>query len=464
MIRHPPRLYKRPKDLGQTRTYWWHDGWIAPELRLYAPDQERTPSDDEDERPVLPSHSTRVVTTVTPRRELDAAEGAPTNGPADGGAGSPDARPQAPDGGAIPRGWTNPGKRVKWTPQLKALFREALAAAGANGGRESPTRILDFMNRRANTGLTRVNVASYLQKYRKAQERLEQRRAASDHYRMYATEHQRAIELAEAERLFANPRLVAPQPHYPPPLTKQQHAVLAPGPMGVPYMSPGGMPGIGAGFGGASGASGFGRGVGVAGAVDWYGGAVDWYVGDARAGDGRIRDGDGAASGDRAQARAGLRHPRGHVAGTEPRDGRGEAECGARRGEAGGEDVGDDSASHGGGGAGASRARRRGAGREGAGREDDHAGGEGGAAGSGRWELGGFGGHRVGAQPQRSAMTLAATHETCNNETIERHRINSSTATDRINGYCASLGRSQSLGTCTATPPDDLNTLTRSSP
>ena len=265
MIRHPPRLYKRPKDLGQTRTYWWHDGWIAPELRLYAPDQERTPSDDEDERPVLPSHSTRVVTTVTPRRELDAAEGAATNGPADGGAGSPDARPQAPDGGAIPRGWTNPGKRVKWTPQLKALFREALAAAGANGGRESPTRILDFMNRRANTGLTRVNVASYLQKYRKAQERLEQRRAASDHYRMYATEHQRAIELAEAERLFANPRLVAPQPHYPPPLTKQQHAVLAPGPMGVPYMSPGGMPGIGAGFGGASGASGFGRGVGVAG-------------------------------------------------------------------------------------------------------------------------------------------------------------------------------------------------------
>jgi hypothetical protein len=81
MIRHPPRLYKRPKDLGQTRTYWWHDGWIAPELRLYAPDQERTPSDDEDERPVLPSHSTRVVTTVTPRRELDAAEGAPRTGP-----------------------------------------------------------------------------------------------------------------------------------------------------------------------------------------------------------------------------------------------------------------------------------------------------------------------------------------------------------------------------------------------
>lgn len=263
MGRHPPRLYKRPKDLGQTRTYWWHDGWITPELRLYAPDQERTPSDDEDERPVLPSPSTRVVTTVTPRRELDAAEGAATNGPADGGAGSPDARPQAPDGGANPP--SNPGKRVKWTPQLKALFREALAAAGANGGRESPTRILDFMNRRANTGLTRVNVASYLQKYRKAQERLEQRRAASDHYRMYATEHQRAIELAEAERLFTNPRLVAPQPHYPPPLTKQQHAVLAPGPMGVPYMRPGGMPGIGAGFGGASGASGFGRGVGVAG-------------------------------------------------------------------------------------------------------------------------------------------------------------------------------------------------------
>lgn len=66
MIRHPPRLYKRPKDLGQTRTYWWHDGWIAPELRLYAPDQERTPSDDEDERPVLPSHSTRVVTNGDP--------------------------------------------------------------------------------------------------------------------------------------------------------------------------------------------------------------------------------------------------------------------------------------------------------------------------------------------------------------------------------------------------------------
>ena len=102
MGRHPPRLYKRPKDLGQTRTYWWHDGWIAPELRLYAPDQERTPSDDEDERAVLPSHSTRVVTTMTPRRELDAAEGAATNGPADGGAGSPDARAQAPDGGAKP--------------------------------------------------------------------------------------------------------------------------------------------------------------------------------------------------------------------------------------------------------------------------------------------------------------------------------------------------------------------------
>ena len=55
--RPPPPVYKRPKDLGRSRTYWWHDGWIAPELRLYAPEQERTASDDDDDDDERPSPS-----------------------------------------------------------------------------------------------------------------------------------------------------------------------------------------------------------------------------------------------------------------------------------------------------------------------------------------------------------------------------------------------------------------------
>ena len=71
--RPPPPVYKRPKDLGQSRTYWWHDGWIAPELRLYAPEQERTAGDDDDEPPSPSRPSPREE--HSPRGEC-AAEGA----------------------------------------------------------------------------------------------------------------------------------------------------------------------------------------------------------------------------------------------------------------------------------------------------------------------------------------------------------------------------------------------------
>ena len=79
--RPPPPVYKRPKDLGQSRTYWWHDGWIAPELRLYAPEQERTAGDDDDEPPSPSRPSPREE--HSPRGDI-AAEGAAAKASAEG--------------------------------------------------------------------------------------------------------------------------------------------------------------------------------------------------------------------------------------------------------------------------------------------------------------------------------------------------------------------------------------------
>lgn len=233
--RPPPPVYKRPKDLGQSRTYWWHDGWIAPELRLYAPEQERTAGDDDDEPPSPSRPSPREE--HSPRGER-AAEGAAANASAEGGAGGSD----APEPGAD-RPARSPKKRLTWTQDLKALFRESLAATAAHGLNQSPAKILEFMHQRdagsRTSGLTRTHVASFLQKYRKAQERLEAPRPRvvyDDRYVVYAGG--RAMGTADPMMGFAQqqhhrqqPRvnMVAPhQPHY-------QHPALA-NAMGVPYI------------------------------------------------------------------------------------------------------------------------------------------------------------------------------------------------------------------------------------
>ena len=183
--RPPPPVYKRPKDLGQSRTYWWPDGWIAPELRLYAPEQERTAGDDDDEPPSPSRPSPREE--HSPRGEC-AAEGAAAKASAEGGAGGSD----APERGAD-RPARSPKKRLTWTQDLKALFRESLAATAAHGLNQSPAKILEFMHQRdagsRTSGLTRTHVASFLQKYRKAQERLKAPRPRvvyDDRYVVYA--------------------------------------------------------------------------------------------------------------------------------------------------------------------------------------------------------------------------------------------------------------------------------------
>ena len=233
--RPPPPVYKRPKDLGQSRTYWWHDGWIAPELRLYAPEQERTAGDDDDEPPSPSRPSPREE--HSPRGEC-AAEGAAAKASAEGGAGGSD----APERGAD-RPVRSPKKRLTWTQDLKALFRESLAATAAHGLNQSPAKILEFMHQRdagsRTSGLTRTHVASFLQKYRKAHERLEAPRPRvvyDDRYVVYAGG--RAMGTADPMMGFAQqqqhrqqPRvnMVAPhQPHY-------QHPALA-NAMGVPYI------------------------------------------------------------------------------------------------------------------------------------------------------------------------------------------------------------------------------------
>ena len=147
--RPPPPVYKRPKDLGRSRTYWWHDGWIAPELRLYAPEQERTASDDDDddddERPSPSRPSPREERS--PRRERaaeGAAEGAAAKASAEGGAGGSDAPERGADRPA--RSNLEPKKRLTWTQDLKALFRESLAATAAHGVNQAPSKILDSCN------------------------------------------------------------------------------------------------------------------------------------------------------------------------------------------------------------------------------------------------------------------------------------------------------------------------------
>ena len=232
--RPPPPVYKRPKDLGRSRTYWWHDGWIAPELRLYAPEQERTAGDDERPSPSRPSPRGE---DHSPRGEC-AAEGAAAKASAEGGAGGSDAPERGADRPA--RSNLEPKKRMTWTQDLKALFRECLAATAEQGFKESPAKILEFMNQRdagaRTAGLTRTHVASFLQKHRKAQERLEIPRPRVVFDDRYAVYHAgRAMETAEMG--FArvhhhhrqhDPRLVAPAPHY-------QHPALA-NAMGVPYL------------------------------------------------------------------------------------------------------------------------------------------------------------------------------------------------------------------------------------
>jgi len=244
--RPPPPVYKRPKDLGRSRTYWWHDGWIAPELRLYAPEQERTASDDDDddddERPSPSRPSPREERS--PRRERaaeGAAEGAAAKASAEGGAGGSDAPERGADRPA--RSNLEPKKRLTWTQDLKALFRESLAATAAHGVNQAPSKILELMQQRdagaLTAGLTRAHVASFLQKYRKAQSRLEippPRVVYDDRYVVYAggAHAGRAMEtpemgLAHHHHRGGDPRLAAPhQPHY-------QHPALA-NAMGVPYL------------------------------------------------------------------------------------------------------------------------------------------------------------------------------------------------------------------------------------
>ena len=257
--RPPPPVYKRPKDLGQSRTYWWHDGWIAPELRLYAPEQERTAGDDDDEPPSPSRPSPREE--HSPRGEC-AAEGAAAKASAEGGAGGSDER-----GADRPaRSNLEPKKRLTWTQDLKALFRESLAATAAQGLKESPSKILEFMIQRdagaRTAGLTRTHVASYLQKYRKAQERLEIPRPRVVFDDRYAVYHNARRAMETAEMGFArghhrhrqhDPQLVAPAPHY-------RHPALA-NAMGVPYLhhvTGASVPVVGMGTMGGVGASTYG--------------------------------------------------------------------------------------------------------------------------------------------------------------------------------------------------------------
>uniref|UniRef100_A0A7S0NP88 Uncharacterized protein n=1 Tax=Micromonas pusilla TaxID=38833 RepID=A0A7S0NP88_MICPS len=243
--RPPPPVYKRPKDLGRSRTYWWHDGWIGPELRLYAPEQERTASDDDDdddERPSPSRPSPREERSPRGERAVEGvAEGAAAKASAEGGAGGSDAPERGADRPA--RSNLEPKKRLTWTQDLKALFRESLAATAAHGVKPSPSKIFEFMQQRdagaRTAGLTRTHVASFLQHYRKAQSRLEippPRVVYDDRYVVYAggAHAGRAMEtpemgLAHHHHRGGDPRLAAPyQPHY-------QHPALA-NAMGVPYL------------------------------------------------------------------------------------------------------------------------------------------------------------------------------------------------------------------------------------